>query len=381
MAGEWNEERLRAFIGGEESLRLEFKSGRLLERKNEQQVADDLSEVVSAFANTEGGLLILGMAEEKRGKNRVATDLDGVPGGDWPSHRIQQILESNVHPPLTGIRVFRVQLSGFSYERVAFVVEVPQGRTAHQAKDCRYYGRSEFETKALRDFDIRLRMERGKVAFAEIVSFVRFQRSAADILSEQIDDHRKNLVELKKSLESAGVDLKSHDAPEAGAFQAMGGNGPHLIDSKSLSARYRYSEYEVAFELRNAGERTIREFEVRIDITATAGCGVTSQANVQPRGGFYHSDDILRHLGAELRSTERDLPKDAQPRLLPGDAVSVGRVVVLVPEGADLRAGDVVARWIVFLDNVLPRAAQKDLAAEILRHDSDTPPPARGEVA
>ena len=69
--------------------------------------------------------------------------------------------------------------------------DLPQlRRTAHQAKDFRYYGRSEFETKALRDFDIRLRMERGKMAFAEVVSFIRLQRSAADILCEQIDDHK-----------------------------------------------------------------------------------------------------------------------------------------------------------------------------------------------
>lgn len=374
MAGEWNEQALRAYIGREESLRLEFKSGRLLEGK-EEQVADDLSKVVSAFANTEGGLLILGMAEERRGKNRVANDLDGVPGADWSSHRIQQILESNIHPPLTSIRVFRVPLPD---QRVAFVVEVPQGRTAHQARDCRYYGRSEFETKALRDFDIRLRMERGRVASAEVASFVRLQRSATDILREQIDDHRKNLAEIKEKLESAGIDLRSEDAP-AKAFRAMGGDKLPLIDPKSLTPRYRFSEYEVAFELRNVGERTIREFGVRIDVTSTAGYGVTSHGNAQPRGGFSSSDDVLRHQRADLRMTERDLPKQAQPRLLPGDAVPVGRVFVLVPESAPARPGDVVARWTVLLDDVLPKEGQQDLVAEILRHDSE-PLPAGGVV-
>lgn len=375
MVAEWNEQAVRAYIGREESLLLEFKSGRLLEGR-EEHFADDLSKVVSAFANTEGGILILGMAEEKRGKNRIATALDGVPGGDWSSHRIQQILASNIHPLLTGIRVFRVSLSD---ERVAFVVEVPQGRTAHQAKDYRYYGRSEFETKPLRDFDIRLRMERGKVAFAEITSYISLQRSAADILREQIDDHRENLKELKETLESWGVDLRSNEAP-AKAFQAMGGGRLPLIDPNSLSRRYRFSEYEIGFTLCNVGERTIREFGVTIDVTATGGCGVTSHASVQPRGGFYSGDDILKYQRADLRMTERNIPKQAQPRLLPGDTVPVGRVFVLVPEGGPARPGDVVARWTVLLDDVLPREGQQDLVAEILRHDSERLAPADGVV-
>lgn len=256
---------------------------------------------------------------------------------------------------MTGIRVFRIPLSGLADERVAFVVEVPQGRTAHQAKDCRYYGRSEFETKALRDFDIRLRMERGKVASAEVVLSVRLQRSAGDVLREQIDDYRKDLA-------------KSGDAPVK-VFQAIGGNKLPLIDPQSLSPRYRFSEYEVAFELRNVGERTIREFEVRIDVTAVAGCGVTKE-KIQPSGGFYSRDEILKHLRADLRATERDLPKQGQPRLLPGDAVPVGRVVVLVPENASASPGDVVVRWTVFLDDVLPREGQRDLVAEILGLES-----------
>jgi Schlafen, AlbA_2 len=377
MTDEWNELAMQALIGSEESLRFEFKAGSLFE-KQEEQLGYDLSKVVSAFANTEGGLLILGMAEGKSGKNRVAARLDGVSGADWSSHRLQQLLESNIHPPLTGIRVRRVPLSGFPDERVAFVVEVPQGRTAHQAKDFRYYGRSEFEAKPLRDFDIRLRMERGKLASAEVVSFIRLQRSAADILREQIDDYRKDLGEIGKAIKDTGIDPQSN-APEAEFFRKEGGRGLPLVDSKTLPPRYRYDEYEVTFELRNVGGRTIREFEVQIDVAATSGCGVASSSSVQPRGGFFGSDDIARYLQAHLRSTERDPPKSIQPRLLPGNAVAVGTVFVLVPEGAP-HQGDVEARWTVFLDDVLPREGRQDLAVEILRHKLPASPPAEDVV-
>ena len=115
----WTEATLKTYLGGEESMRLEFKSGRLMDQ-NPNKVAENLSKEISALANTEGGLLFLGIAEET-----------------WPSYRLQQLLESNIYPPLAGIRLYRVPLTEFLGSRVVFVIEVPQGRTAHQAKDCR----------------------------------------------------------------------------------------------------------------------------------------------------------------------------------------------------------------------------------------------------
>jgi hypothetical protein len=56
--------------------------------------------------------------------------------------------------------------------RQVFVIQIPQGSTAYQANDARYYGRSEFEAKPLPDHEVRLRMSRGRVAHCEIVANV-----------------------------------------------------------------------------------------------------------------------------------------------------------------------------------------------------------------
>lgn len=74
----------------------------------------------------------------------------------------QQLLEGNVSPYLPGIRLFRVPLTGPRVGRVAIVIDIPQGSTAYQAADRRYYGRSEYESVPLPDHEIRMRMMRGR---------------------------------------------------------------------------------------------------------------------------------------------------------------------------------------------------------------------------
>jgi len=301
----WTEATLKTYLGGEESMRLEFKSGRLMDQ-NPNKVAENLSKEISALANTEGGLLFLGIAEE----TRIATRLDGVSEETWPSYRLQQLLESNIYPPLAGIRLYRVPLTEFLGSRVVFVIEVPQGRTAHQAKDCRYYGRSEFETKALRDFEIRLRMERGKAAHAEINSSVRFVRAASELLAEQIKEHRQNLMEIRNVVEDQGMNIE-----RGSLLNKLGVDNPHLIDPDRLSDRYRCSEYEVEFFIVNLGETTLRDFEVHINVTCVGGYGVGS-SKAQPSGGFFDLNNIAHLNKVEINGTLRDfIGKNTRPVL------------------------------------------------------------------
>src|SRR5215469_244228 len=150
-----------------ESSRLEFKRSSLL-KKTKNEVVDDLSREVSAFANSEGGDIVVGIAEQRRGKRHVAADIDeGVDPGEVSPEWLQQVIESNVSPYLPGPRVRSIPLSGRE-GRVAYVISVPQGSTAYQASDKRYYDRSEFGVRALPDHEIRLRMMRGHVPQARV---------------------------------------------------------------------------------------------------------------------------------------------------------------------------------------------------------------------
>jgi len=254
---------------------------------------------------------------------------------------------------------------------VAFVVEIPQGRTAHQAKDGRYYGRSEFENRPLRDFDIRLRMERGKTPLADLVVEVRPARSADDVHKELIEEHRKDLTELSKYVAPDPAQVPDEIAVMDRTLRALGADRPHLIDSASIGQhRVRCHEYEVSFLLRNAGGRTIREFEVRVAAEAAEGCGIAEAPSSrqpigpQPTGGFFGPEDVMRLRQLSLSATERDCAKEmTNGKLWPGATCTVARATLFVP-GGRAPCHVAVADWTVFLDEVLPRAGRIEFASD-----------------
>jgi predicted HTH transcriptional regulator len=86
----WRKDDLVAMIGLPESARLEFKESALLKdpKGNSAKIAAELIKQMSAFANSEGGVLIIGIKEKAEGKSRVAETLDGgvsleLVGREW----------------------------------------------------------------------------------------------------------------------------------------------------------------------------------------------------------------------------------------------------------------------------------------------------------
>ena len=94
---EWTEEDILNLIGQSESARLEFKSIRLLD--DIQKAGRDLAKEVSAFANSEGGVIVIGIEETKGGqKTRIAESVVGIDRNRIKSESLQQSLLSNLSP-------------------------------------------------------------------------------------------------------------------------------------------------------------------------------------------------------------------------------------------------------------------------------------------
>ena len=233
---DWTKDDLEQLVGQAESLRLEFKQSKLFE-SDPNKIIDNLTKEVSAFANTEGGTIVVGVVEEKRGRTRFATAIDeGLDVTKWSLESIQQMIEANVRPHLTGLRIRAIPLDA-NGSRCAVSIWVPQGTTAYQARDYLYYGRSEYESKPLPDHDIRLRMLRGKARQAAVV--LDRMRSSVHRLSPT--EHKDRLI---RSLGYTAEELEE------------------LADDEIILSR----AFHFNVWVENIGEVNLSEFKVRFSL-------------------------------------------------------------------------------------------------------------------
>jgi len=157
---EWNETRLRSYIDDrvEESLTLDYKAAESLGSSDGKK--KEITKDVSAMANSAGGLIIYGIREYKDPtKEHLAELLDPVDRTQFSKEWLEQII-NNIRPKIENLIIHSVTLSGNN--NVAYVIEIPQSTTAHQATDHRYYKRFNFLSQPMEDYEIRDIMNRAR---------------------------------------------------------------------------------------------------------------------------------------------------------------------------------------------------------------------------
>ena len=130
----------------QENLHLDYKDSRSLAKDKRDEIVKD----ISAFANADGGMLIFGIRE----KDHLPDSLDdGVANQDISREWIEQILQSNITPPIVGIEILQIPISAVkSY----FVIQVPKSyRGPHQASDKKYYKRYNFKSSPMDHYEIQ----------------------------------------------------------------------------------------------------------------------------------------------------------------------------------------------------------------------------------
>lgn len=140
----WDEDFLLNLPVGEVSY-LEFKESAWLQR-SEDKWRNDISEYLSAFANYDGGYLIIGVPDPVKACAIIPDGgiQDIVKGGIV--QRLQSILPGLVERPLDRIDVWpigpKAQKSSIKKDHFVLAIHVPASEGApHQARDFRYYTR------------------------------------------------------------------------------------------------------------------------------------------------------------------------------------------------------------------------------------------------
>ena len=113
---------------------------------------------------------------------------------EWLEHVI-----NNIRPRLDGFVIHPIQLSS-APNHFAYVVEIPQSTTAHQAMDKRYYKRFNFEATAMEHYEIQDVMARNQHPKLELQFEIR-PKYTPDQAGSQIDNH----LVLTATIHNSGV--------------------------------------------------------------------------------------------------------------------------------------------------------------------------------
>jgi len=136
----------------EENLNLDYKAIQAYHN------FDELSKDVSAFANSEGGLIILGVSQDEIKKRKVVVKVlpKELTWGEeiLSKEKLEDNLVGKIQPRIDGIRIQPVR-EGNGSMRVIFLIDIPQSNNRpHIASDKRYYKRLNFRRTPMEHFEI-----------------------------------------------------------------------------------------------------------------------------------------------------------------------------------------------------------------------------------
>jgi len=144
--------------GIEENPELEYKAAASLQREDKKVM--EITKDVSSFANSNGGILIYGIAENPADKH-LPGKIDPVDRKGINKEWLEQIINSRIRPRIHGLKIHVITLPDDD-GKLVYILEIPKGETAHQADDKRYYRRHNFMVEPLYDHEVRDIMGRQK---------------------------------------------------------------------------------------------------------------------------------------------------------------------------------------------------------------------------
>jgi hypothetical protein len=151
---EWNQATLQKLIDDqvEESLTLDYKAAGALGKADGKKA--EITKDVSAMANSAGGTIIYGIKEfDAADKRHHPETIDPVKRSEFSKEWLEHVV-SNIRPRIQGLVIHPVPINTDA-DHVAYVIEIPQSTTAHQALNLKYHKRYNFESTAMYDHEIR----------------------------------------------------------------------------------------------------------------------------------------------------------------------------------------------------------------------------------
>jgi len=149
----------------EESIYLEFKAGDALGRSDNKR--KEISKDVSAFANSDGGVIIYGLNE----KNHKAHSLSFIDGNEFTKEWLEQIISSSIQRKISDLNIVPIRFEN-NIDKTVYIVKIPKSfETPHMCKENRFYRRYNFESVQMEEYEIRELYNRKSIAKLQVEPF------------------------------------------------------------------------------------------------------------------------------------------------------------------------------------------------------------------
>lgn len=131
----------------EENIHLDYKAAGALDKEDKKRT--EITKDISAFANSDGGIIIYGVSEEDH-KPKEISPIDGrVYTKEWLENVIQLI-----QPRIEDIKIHPIRINDIGQS--IYVVKIPRSVNApHMARDKRYYKRFNFKSEPMEDYEVK----------------------------------------------------------------------------------------------------------------------------------------------------------------------------------------------------------------------------------
>ncbi|MBK7704866.1 MAG: ATP-binding protein [Acidobacteria bacterium] len=138
--------------GVEEDIHLDYKAAEALAKTDGKR--NEIAKDVSAFANSDGGIIIYGISEHNDAdKQHLPERINPVDRTQFSKEWLEQVINSKVRPRISELIIKPIDIPAVN-NGVVYVVQIPRSHTPHQAGDKRYYKRFNFESVPMDDYEI-----------------------------------------------------------------------------------------------------------------------------------------------------------------------------------------------------------------------------------
>lgn len=160
-------------IGAEESTYLEFKASGSLATSDGKK--NEIAKDISAFANSDGGILIYGIEEA----NHIAASFSFIDGNTFTKEWLENIIQSRITPRLSQFRIIPVRIDN-DFQKTVYVVKIQRSDISpHMTADKRFFKRYNFRSAQMEEYEIRDLYNRKNKTSLEIEDILISDRGAS----------------------------------------------------------------------------------------------------------------------------------------------------------------------------------------------------------